>query len=206
MYQHLVTIFLTLTKIRTFNSPDCDPVTFNVEGRATRNGAWTPIGSGDLPWKDAALNRNAMGQSITSSPDSGDTALYYTEINLTNNAAFLDYKLTFDETRSPDSTYLQFAEVELSGFVMEEINTLAPQTMRPTEAPTPDPTPSVSHFVVECLFRRQALLYLTNLVSSFPTVFQLSPPSSPPPRSQLHLHRRSLLLVRLRLKTRVEGT
>lgn len=90
-----------------------------------------------------ALNRNARGQSITSSPDSGDTALYYTEINLNNDAAFLDYKLRFDETRSPDSSYLQFAEVELSGFVMEEITTLAPQTMPPTEAPTPDPTPFV---------------------------------------------------------------
>ena len=56
----------------TFNSPNCDPISFVVEGRATRTGAWTIIGSGDLPWKDAALSRNARGQLITSAPDSGD--------------------------------------------------------------------------------------------------------------------------------------
>lgn len=122
------------------NCPSCDAVSYIVEGRA--NGDWTPITQGDLPWKDGPIpDRNARGSMIESSVSEGDASKEYAEVSFENDSLYKEYRLTFPQTRDPSSAYLQFSEVELTGYVIEEFVTASPVTAEPTIGLTMSPTP-----------------------------------------------------------------
>ena len=133
------------------NNPDSDPTSYILEGRLDSSSAWTVISQGNLPWINGSPTRNARGQVVSSTYESGDANLVYTEVSLPGKLAF-EYKLTFPSTRGGDSPMIQFAEVELPG-VLLETETLTPTvnptvppmltrspTILPTQAPTPAPT------------------------------------------------------------------
>ena len=122
-------------------------MTYIVSGRVDENSDWVEISAGDLPWRYGDQPaRNSRGLDISSTYQSGDVNLSYTEVTFDENAAaFLHYKVQFPESRS-GGVSIQFSEVELPGVVLPE-GTLSPTTPPPTSAPvvpTPPPTISVS--------------------------------------------------------------
>lgn len=120
------------------NCPNCDAVTYRVEGRVDSGNAWVEIGSGSLPWFDTVPDRNSRWLDINSSYESGDTSLTFTEVSFpSNDQAFAEYKLSFDQTRDPNAAYVQFSEVELPGMLVGGYT--APPTAA-TSPPTPQPT------------------------------------------------------------------
>lgn len=99
------------------NCPSCDVVSYILEGRTDPSSPWTVIDEGYLPWKDQSLGRNSRGQTVSSTFESGDPDLNYTLVPLLSNSmAFLEYKLSFPESRAPGVNY-QFSEIELPGFL-----------------------------------------------------------------------------------------
>lgn len=97
-------------KLRVYahnNCYNCDAISYIVSGRLDASNAWVPISSGDLPWKDAATDRNPRGQTITGSTYEAVAPGYEatsTEVEfLSNEAAFLEYKIQFPEIRSGDT-------------------------------------------------------------------------------------------------------
>jgi hypothetical protein len=125
------------------NCPNCDPAKYKVEGRIDSSNPWALVAEGDLPWLTTGRpGSNDLGLTINSSYSSGDTSLSFTEALFSNSAAFVEYKVTFPETRR-DSTLLQFAEIELPGQILDGSNSPpSPPPVAPTPppvAPTPPP-------------------------------------------------------------------
>jgi hypothetical protein len=122
------------------NCPNCDAVTYRVEGRVDSGDAWVEIGGGSLPWVDTVPDRNPRWLDINSSYESGDASLTFTEVLFpTNDQAFAEYKLSFHQTRDPNAAYLQFSEVELPGEMVGGF-TAPPTPTAVTSQPTPQPT------------------------------------------------------------------
>jgi hypothetical protein len=132
------------------NCPNCDPVKYMIEGRADSNSPWVLIAEGDFDWIDLNTRpANALGLPIMSSYSSRDTNLSGSEGWFSNAAVFLEYKVTFPQTRLIDATLMQFGEIELPGQIHSGLNpapavTSAPQTMPPTAGVTPPPTTVVT--------------------------------------------------------------
>eukprot|EP00804_Cyclotella_cryptica_P013853 CCRYP_002403-RF/>CCRYP_002403-RF protein AED:0.04 eAED:0.04 QI:361/1/1/1/0.81/0.82/17/505/2306 len=102
------------------NCPKCDVVSFVLEGRKDPTSSWAVVSDGDLPHFYDPLPRNLWGEVIDSTYESGDANLEFAEVKLTsNNAAYLDYKLTFSKIRDPNSKFIQLAELELPGLVLD---------------------------------------------------------------------------------------
>jgi len=152
------------------NCPNCDAVTYRVEGRVDSGNAWVDIGSGSLPWFDTVPIRNSRWLDISSSYESGDTALNFTEVSFpTNDQAFAEYKLSFDQTREPNAAYLQFSEVELpgtlvGGYTAPPTAVTSQPTPQPTvvSQPTGTPTSSVSFHVYVMLIAVDFLCHVIN--------------------------------------------
>lgn len=122
-FSSLISLRSLYNKTSSFFIPEqCDAVSYILEGRLSSSSSWTLIGSGDLPWKDVATARNARGQTITDSTyDAVDPAYETTSTEVTfpgNVAAYLEYRVTFPETRDPNKAYVQLAELELPGVVL----------------------------------------------------------------------------------------
>lgn len=101
------------------NCPKCDVVSYKLEGRIDDDSNWSLISEGDLPWIDSPLPRNAWGDDIESTFDRGDTKFHLTSVDFSSNSkAFIEYKVTFSVTRDPESKFIQFAELELPGFLL----------------------------------------------------------------------------------------
>ena len=122
------------SRVVSFRSPGCDAVSYIVEGRESPTSPWVLIGSGDLDWKLEAPPRTDRGLSVVSTYESGDTNLAFTEVFFASNELILfEYRLTFPETRDPNS-YLQFSELDLPGYVIWP---------DPTTSPTQSPVVSI---------------------------------------------------------------
>ncbi|KAL7541246.1 hypothetical protein ACHAXR_012136 [Thalassiosira sp. AJA248-18] len=106
------------------NYPIYDPVTYVVEGRADSGSPWQVVAQGDFEWiSDSSPGRNPSGIVINSSYESGDSSRSFTEVTFPdNNAAYLDYKITFT-TRQSSSSTLKFAELELPGLIQASMTT-----------------------------------------------------------------------------------
>jgi hypothetical protein len=103
------------------NCPNCDVVSYILEGRKDDGSDWTVISEGDLPWINTPSPRNAWGKVIDSSFDRGDTNLHFTSVDFTSNTnAFLEYKVTFSGIRDPTSKFIQFAELQITGLLLEK--------------------------------------------------------------------------------------
>jgi len=129
------------------NCPKCDAVDYIVEGRVDPLSPWVFIAEGDFDWKDSALGRNDRGQAVSSTFELGDENLEFEEVPFSSNVqAFLEYRLLFPTTRQAGSDYLQFAELELPGWLLDMMPGQDP-TSNPTDQPTPksidQPTPQV---------------------------------------------------------------
>ena len=62
-------------------------------GRVNATAEWELAHEGDLPWS-SGTGRNVDGQTITSTYESGDDSLTYTEVHYYGHSdAYLDYKL-----------------------------------------------------------------------------------------------------------------
>lgn len=86
---------------------------YKIEGRTDSSSPWTFISEGDFDWLVERLPRNDAGLPIESTYSSGDTRRSFTEaVTFSNTAAFVEYKVTFTQTRGVDSTYLQLSEIE----------------------------------------------------------------------------------------------
>ena len=87
----------------------CDPLTYILEGRLNNTAPWILIASGEIPGVADGLTRNSGSDEIQSTYESGDPAFSYTSIAYPNNAdAYLDYRLSFPETRAPMSNSTKF--------------------------------------------------------------------------------------------------
>jgi len=130
-------------KLRVYahnNCPGCDAVSYVVEGRPDASAGWNIIGQGDLPWLPAHAGSNARGLTVSSTYESGDTNLVYTEVFFPSNGVpYLEYRLTFPQTRDPAS-YLQFSELDLPGFLIAADPTGSP-TLSPVVPPPAGGTP-----------------------------------------------------------------
>jgi hypothetical protein len=103
--------------------PECDPVSFIIEGRPDSASEWFQISQGDLPWKSATtFPRNSiMGLDI-------DDSLAYTEVFFYDQESetpdvlneYMEYKITWTATRNPAQLLLQFAEIEVFGLLDDE--------------------------------------------------------------------------------------
>ena len=98
-------------KIATNNCPNCDPATYKIEGRTSSSNQWRVISEGDFPWTSGARN-NKLGKPIKSTYSSADTKYEYTELNIVNTEAYLEYKLTFPKTRKAGTTMMYIGEIE----------------------------------------------------------------------------------------------
>ena len=96
------------------NCANCDPVKFKIEGRADSSNAWALVAEGDFDWINlgGTTPRNDKGLPIVSSYSSRDMNLSGSEASFSNTAAFLEYKVTFPQTRSETATLMQFGELE----------------------------------------------------------------------------------------------
>jgi len=87
----------------------------------------------------------------TSSYTSGAVGFNFTEIHFhSHGEAYLEYRLTFPETRNPLSNFLQFAEIEIPGMLLPADPSASP-TKSPSISPTMSPTtgPTVSFEVTK---------------------------------------------------------
>ncbi|KAL7542499.1 hypothetical protein ACHAXR_011825, partial [Thalassiosira sp. AJA248-18] len=110
--------------LRVYSNDDCsgcDPASYILEGRLEPDDAWVEISQGPLPWSGSSPDRNVEGQAVSSSYESGDANLVFTEVSFhSNTQGYLQYKLTFPSIRdASSSSSLQFAEVELAGVLFE---------------------------------------------------------------------------------------
>ena len=98
-------------------------MSYTFEGRTNSNSDWVQISQGDLPWKSApSYPRNdAVGYDITSSFNSGDNNLVYTDISFENSPSieYMEYKITWTELRNPSELAWQLAEIEVPGLLGE---------------------------------------------------------------------------------------
>uniref|UniRef100_A0A6V2KAH0 DUF1501 domain-containing protein n=1 Tax=Ditylum brightwellii TaxID=49249 RepID=A0A6V2KAH0_9STRA len=99
------------------NGNSRDPTSFVIKGRNTDGEAWTLIAEGALY---LPTDRNSVGLTVNSSPSAPDMALNHYEATFPNAVAYSQYQLTFPTTRHPDSTIVQFAELELPGLAVPE--------------------------------------------------------------------------------------
>jgi len=92
-------------KLRVYahnNCPGCDAVSYVVEGRPDASAGWNIIGQGDLPWLPAHAGSNARGLTVSSTYESGDINLEYTEVFFPSNGVpYFEYRITFPQTRDP---------------------------------------------------------------------------------------------------------
>jgi hypothetical protein len=101
------------------NCPDCDVVSYLLEGRTDDESVWTLISEGDLPWIIKASPRNAWGDVIESSYERGDPRLHLTSVDFSSNSkTFAQYRVTFTGIRDPTSKFIQFAELEIPGLIV----------------------------------------------------------------------------------------
>ena len=122
----------------------CDPVTYILEGRTDpmrrrlqNTTEWVEIGSGQLPWYSDAIGRNPGGLAIDSSYEDGDSALQFTSISYpTQSASYIEYRLSFPETRNPLSNTLRFGDVEIPGMLLPPEPSANPSLAPTTAAPT----------------------------------------------------------------------
>ena len=104
------------------NCPACDVVSYIIEGRINDESGWVMISEGDLPWTDNALPRNEWGDDVISTFEGGDVKLHFIEVRFPeNNKAFLEYKVSFTSIRDPKSKFIQFGEMEVPGFILDDI-------------------------------------------------------------------------------------
>jgi predicted nucleic-acid-binding Zn-ribbon protein len=138
--------------IRVYSSnscKNCDPVAYILESRLSTTDSWTEVGAGALPWTNenvlwSDLLRNDQGLQINSTYESGDENLYYTEVHFHGHSEeFLEYKVTFAQTRNPTQTGVSLAELEITGMLMPPDPTTSP-TLSPSLSPTKSPTQSPS--------------------------------------------------------------
>ena len=108
-----------VTGIRIYTANDGisrDPASYVLEGRQTAgSGDWQMISSGDL---NLPAERNAQGQTISSSVSGPDASLYNQEVLFSNTVVYAQYRLTFPTTKNSKNTIsdsVQIAEVELPG-------------------------------------------------------------------------------------------
>jgi hypothetical protein len=101
------------------NCVNCDVISFILEGRKEEEHDWTLISDSDLSWLDMPLERNGWGKDIDSSFASGDTSLAFAGVEMSyNEKAYIEYRLTFSRIRDQSSMFIQFAELELPGLVL----------------------------------------------------------------------------------------
>ena len=103
---------------------------------------WTVISDGNLPWI-SEFSRNGLNHEISSSYEDGDVSKYFTEVQFYENTVpYHEYKIEFPGMRDPASMMVHFAELELPGLLIGQINispTSTP-TVKPTKSPTRPPT------------------------------------------------------------------
>ena len=100
----------------------CDPLTYILEGRLNNTAPWIHIASGEIPGVADGLDRNPGALPINSTYESGDSSLSYTSIDYPSSIeAYLEYRLSFPETRAAMSNSLQLAEIEIRGMVLPEV-------------------------------------------------------------------------------------
>ena len=96
----------------------CDPVAYILEGRVDTGSPWNEIGSGEFPWKNLSTGRNSRGLDIVSTIDSGDDRRVFTEVSFPSNSnPYMEYRVSFTETRLSTKTLVQISEIELPGFL-----------------------------------------------------------------------------------------
>ena len=100
----------------------CDPLTYILEGRLNNTAPWFHVASGEIPGVADGLDRNPGALPINSTYESGDSSLSYTSIDYPSSIeAYLEYRLSFPETRAAMSNSLQLAEIEIRGMVLPEV-------------------------------------------------------------------------------------
>ena len=103
------------------NCPSCDPVSYIFEGRTNASSDWVMIGQGDLPWKDSSNDgNNVLGLDISSTYKNGDSTIAHTEVSFSNVLYYMQYRLTWTDTRNSNSNKLQFSEIEVPGLLAEK--------------------------------------------------------------------------------------
>ncbi len=100
------------------NCVNCDCVEYLLEGRVDANSTWEEIGSGDFPWKSAAICRNDRGIAVNSTFESGDSNLCYDSVGYpSHSTAYLEYKFTCLRTRR-NHRYFQLGRIELARYLL----------------------------------------------------------------------------------------
>ena len=98
--------------------PNCDPVKVKLEGRVDGTSDWVVIFYGNLPWKFTSPARNDQRQNIDSTYESPDPSLVSTTTQLSNEVAYLDYKVTIRQTRVATNTEYYFGDIEIPGIIL----------------------------------------------------------------------------------------
>ena len=100
------------------NCANCDCVEYLLEGRVNGTSPFEEIGSGEFPWKNQAICRNARGLPINSSFESGDNERCYESVHYPSHSTpYLDYKYTCLRTRG-NHRYHQIGSLELAGYIL----------------------------------------------------------------------------------------
>ena len=119
----------------------CDPLTYILEGRLDSTSPWISIASGDLP---GVSERNVEGIEINSAYESGDSSLSFTSVAYpSNSAAYLDYRISFPQTRASTANWMRWAEIEIAGVMLPSEPSGSP-TSSPSSSPVKLPTTSPS--------------------------------------------------------------
>ncbi len=85
---------------------------------STSNPEWTLISAGSFPWI-SEYQRNPDGVQMLSTYDEGDTSKYFSEVRLySSTTPYDEYMILFPETRDPEATMIEFAELELPGILL----------------------------------------------------------------------------------------
>ena len=134
-----------VTGIRIYTANDGksrDPAKYILEGKVNEADQWYEINKGDL---NLSWERNPQHLPIVSTFESPDVNFQHQEILFSNNRAFSRYRVTFPELKKVGSSILQFAEVELPGYLVGGDDTNVPTrspvvlTPNPTKGPTLSP-------------------------------------------------------------------
>jgi len=124
--------------MRIYNADDGssrDPKNYVVEGRKRDTDSWTLISEGNL---DLVKERNLRPYTvINSTATSPDIALHHFAIPFSNSNIYLQYRVTFPETKNDKSSIMQVAEVELTGYFVTPDCSL---TDEPSHSPSFQPT------------------------------------------------------------------
>ncbi len=79
---------------------------------------WTLISAGSFPWI-SEYQRNPNSVQMLSTYDKGDKSKYFSEVRLySSTTPYDEYMILFPETRDPDATMIEFAELELPGMLL----------------------------------------------------------------------------------------